>query len=335
MRPLGSQRAQTLTLLLSVSLWRLFPCASSAQNVRVIELNNGNRLQGEILTEKDDHFIVDFGYDLAILRLPKEYVASVRDATDEDANSPSGSTGAPDTIFNLAPPGAPKLRGERLFQKVNTSVVRVETPRAGGSGFFVSSDGYLVTNFHVVEQESEIAVEVIQGSGAGQDRLRFDGVRIVALNKLQDLALLKIDTATPSFSPVQIGPFNRVEAGERVYALGNPYGNERSLTSGSISSKVRPIGGQLYMQTDAAINPGNSGGPLFNQRGEVIGVVTLKHNLAEGVGYAIPSSTVVNFLSYREAYAYGSDNPNNPYQYLDPPMRTQGAPDPATSALER
>ena len=321
MFPRGRRIAPTARLALAVALCQSVIGVDAADAGRVIQLLNGNRLEAELLSEKEDELIIDFGYDLDILRLPKEYIASVTDRSAEGTNEGIQDGQVNEDIFSIASVGAAGLRGERLFQEVNNSVVQVETPRAGGSGFFISADGYLVSNFHVVERETEIAVEVVEGEGANQKRRRFDDVKIVALNKLQDLALLKIDTEDMTFRPVPIGPFDRVDAGERVYALGNPYGNERSLTSGTISSKFRPIAGQLYLQTDAAINPGNSGGPLFNQRGEVIGVVTLKNDFAEGLGFAIPSSTLITFLQSREAYAYGSDNPNNPYRYLDPPMR--------------
>jgi serine protease Do len=79
--------------------------------------------------------------------------------------------------------------------------------------------------------------------------------------------------------------------------------------------------GELYLQTTAQINPGNSGGPLFNMSGEVIGVTNMKIALGEGLGFAIPSEAVRFFLDHRDAYAYSTDNPSNPYRYLEPPSR--------------
>ena len=84
--------------------------------------------------------------------------------------------------------------------------------------------------------------------------------------------------------------------------------------------------GELYLQTTAQINPGNSGGPLFNLAGEVVGVTNMKITFGEGLGFAIPVELVKNFLDHRDAFAYSTDNPNNPYRYLEPPSRTKTRP---------
>ncbi len=94
------------------------------------------------------------------------------------------------------------------------------------------------------------------------------------------------------------------------------------MTQGILSTKTREFEGTLYLQTTAQINPGNSGGPLFNLRGEVVGVTNMKITFGEGLGFAIPVEAVKYFLNHREAFAYDNDNPSNPYRYLDPPNRT-------------
>jgi len=99
-----------------------------------------------------------------------------------------------------------------------------------------------------------------------------------------------------------------------------------------VSTKTRPMQGDLYLQTTAQINPGNSGGPLFNSRGEVIGVTNMKITAGEGLGFAIPAETLRYFLNHRDAYAYDNDNPANPYRYLDPPRRLKSAPATAGNA---
>src|SRR5262249_22453606 len=109
--------------------------------------------------------------------------------------------------------------------------------------------------------------------------------------------------------------------GERVFAIGSPLGLERTVTEGILSTKTRQMQGGLYLQTTAQINPGNSGGPLFNLRGEVIGVTNMKPAFGEGIGLAIPVGAVKYFLNPLDAYAYDNDNPNNPYRYLQPPSR--------------
>ena len=108
-----------------------------------------------------------------------------------------------------------------------------------------------------------------------------------------------------------------------MFAIGSPLGLERTVTEGIVSTKTRPMQGELYLQTTAQINPGNSGGPLFNLQGEVVGVTNMKITFGEGLGFAIPVVAVKYFLEHRDAYAYDNDNPSNPYRYLEPPNRAQ------------
>jgi serine protease Do len=117
--------------------------------------------------------------------------------------------------------------------------------------------------------------------------------------------------------------------GDRVFAIGSPLGLERTVTEGIMSTKTRQMQGTLYLQTTAQINPGNSGGPLFNLRGEVVGVTNMKITFGEGLGFAIPIEVVKHFLNHRDAYAYDNDNPSNAYRYLEPPSRMK-QPVPAT-----
>jgi serine protease Do len=148
----------------------------------------------------------------------------------------------------------------------------------------------------------------------------------VAMNKFQDLALLKIeDNDAPKFVKVNLGDSDSLSAGERVFAVGSPLGLERTVTEGIVSTTTRQFQGGLYIQTTAQINPGNSGGPLFNLRGEVMGVANMKIMFGEGIGFAIPVDDVKTFLKHRDAYAYDNDNPSNPYRYLEPPSRLKQA----------
>src|SRR5437867_2110260 len=142
------------------------------------------------------------------------------------------------------------------------------------------------------------------------------------MNKFQDLALLKIDDKdAPVFSRVMLGDADALAVGERVFAIGSPLGLERTVTEGILSTKTREFQGSLYLQTTAQINPGNSGGPLFNMRGEVIGVTNMKLAFGEGLGFAIPVENVKYFLQHRDSFAYDNDNPSNPYRDLAPPGR--------------
>lgn len=151
-----------------------------------------------------------------------------------------------------------------------------------GSGFILSTDGYILTNNHVVRKAEEI--EVILQSG---DRY---SAGIVGKDPKTDLALLKIEAEKP-LPAVRMGDSSTLEIGDRVLAIGNPFGLGHTVTAGIVSAKGRALGiGQYdnFIQTDAAINPGNSGGPLFNFEGEVVGVNTAVIARGQGLGFAIP-----------------------------------------------
>ena len=153
-----------------------------------------------------------------------------------------------------------------------------------GSGFILSTDGYILTNNHVVRKAEEI--EVILQSG---DRY---SAGIVGKDPKTDLALLKIEAEKP-LPAVRMGDSSALEIGDRVLAIGNPFGLGHTVTAGIVSAKGRALGiGQYdnFIQTDAAINPGNSGGPLFNFDGEVVGVNTAVIARGQGLGFAIPIS---------------------------------------------
>jgi serine protease Do len=153
-----------------------------------------------------------------------------------------------------------------------------------GSGFVISSDGYLLTCAHVVEGASEIVVRLA-------DRREFHA-RLVGADRRSDIALLKIDAA--NLHPVVIGDPRRLRVGDWVLAIGAPFGFDSSATSGIISAKGRSLPNENYvsfLQTDVAINPGNSGGPLFDLKGEVVGVnsqIYSRTGAFMGVSFAIP-----------------------------------------------
>ena len=183
-----------------------------------------------------------------------------------------------------------------------------------------------MTNFHVIEGETKISVEVYHQKAGQLERKSYKDVKIIAMNKFEDLALLKIeDKDAPKFVRVLIGDSDALSVGERVFAIGSPLGLERTVTEGILSTKTRQLQGELYLQTTAQINPGNSGGPLFNLSGEVVGVTNMKITFGEGLGFAIPVNAVKFFLDHRDAFAYASDNPSNPYRYLEPPSRTKNS----------
>ncbi|PYK58327.1 MAG: peptidase S1, partial [Verrucomicrobia bacterium] len=227
-------------------------------------------------------------------------------------------------LFQSAAVALPERSVRELVGQLGAAVVQVRTPSGLGSGFIINEEGYLITNFHVIENETQISVEVYHQKSGQLERKSYKHVKIIAINKFSDLALLKIeDQDAPGFSKVLLGDSDALSVGERVFAIGSPMGLERTVTEGIISTKTRPMQGELYLQTTAQINPGNSGGPLFDLRGEVVGVTNMKITFGEGLGFAIPAEAVKYFLQHRDAYAYDNDNPSNPYRYLEPPSRAQ------------
>jgi S1-C subfamily serine protease len=189
--------------------------------------------------------------------------------------------------------GTPTRGVSDLVKQIGEAVVQVRTPGGLGSGFFINADGYLITNFHVIEGETEISVEVYHQTDGQLDRETYKQVKIIAINKFHDLALLHIeDKNAPKFKYVTLGNSDALTVGDAVFAIGSPLGLERTVTSGILSTKTRELEGQLYLQTSAQINPGNSGGPLFNLAGEVVGVTNMKITFGEGLGFAIPAELV-------------------------------------------
>ena len=160
-----------------------------------------------------------------------------------------------------------------------------------GSGFIFSEDGYIITNNHVVEQATDI--KVILQNGDSYD------AEIIGTDPKSDLALLKIESKS-KLPAVRFGNSDRLEIGDWVLAIGNPFGLGHTVTAGIISAKGRSLGLGSYddfLQTDAAINPGNSGGPLFNFNGEVIGVNSAIIAGGQGIGFAIPINMTKNVVS--------------------------------------
>lgn len=304
-------------------------CALTIPGARsdVIRLKDLGALQGTILAEKTDLIAIDVGY--TVLSVPRGEIIAIERGTDLD-DTPDQTTGAAggdqpgaDGLYRIAGHEARELPVRDLVLDLGESVVQVKTPGGLGSGFFINEDGSLITNFHVIEGETRISVEVYHQSERGLERRTYKDVRIIALNKFADLALLRIeDEGAPAFEPVPIGDTDRLSVGDRVFAIGSPLGLERTVTEGILSTKTRLIEGALYLQTNAQINPGNSGGPLFNLRGQVVGVTNMKLMFGEGLGFAIPAATVRHFLDHRDAYAYDNDNPSNAYRYLEPPGKT-------------
>ena len=308
--------------------------ASTTAFAETLELRDEALIKGRIVAEKAEHVAVDVGY--TILMVPRDAISRiVTPKTETEEKEPKGENTIPPASAELAGglyqnPGA--LRKEstvrELVATLGEAVVQVRTPSGLGSGFFLNEEGFLITNFHVIESETQISIEVYHNRNGQLDRRTYKQVRIVAINKFADLALLKVeDDEAPKFSWVLLGDSDALSVGDRVFAIGSPLGLERTVTEGILSTKTRQIAGELYMQTTTQINPGNSGGPLFNLKGEVVGVNNMKLQFSEGLGFAIPVETVKHFLDHRDAFAYDNDNPSNPFRYLEPPSRVLHKPE--------
>lgn len=303
-----------------------------------IQLRDKSAVTGRILAEKTEQVFVDLGY--TVIGVPRsEIVRIIRAGEPSSAPKPasqkkpaiaSGAASTPASPgrankglyqVNTAPPQERTVR--ELVAQLGEAVVQVRTPGGLGSGFLLNDEGHLITNFHVIEGETQISIEVYHQRAGQLERRACKQVRIVAMNKFADLALLKIeDKDAPKFASVALGEADALSVGERVFAIGSPLGLERTVTEGILSTKTRQMQGALYLQTTTQINPGNSGGPLFNLRGEVVGVTNMKITFGEGLGFAIPVEQVRFFLEHRDAYAYDAENPSNAYRYLPPPSRT-------------
>jgi serine protease Do len=211
---------------------------------------------------------------------------------------------------------------EQCVAEVSEAVVKVSSPAGMGSGFFINEQGYLITNYHVIEKETKIEVTVFKKVKDGFDKKVFKGVRIEAINPFIDLALLKVEgLGDTQVKFAYLGDIDEIGAGEEVFAIGNPLGLERTVTNGVISTTNRAFEGLIYLQTNAAINPGNSGGPLFNLSGEIIGVTNMGYIFLGGLGFAIPVDYVKHFIDNRDAFTYDKDNPNTGYRYIQPDSR--------------
>jgi S1-C subfamily serine protease len=193
-----------------------------------------------------------------------------------------------------------------LYERVSPSVVHVisrqqtvspffglQSREGTGSGFVFDTHGHIVTNLHVIERAE--AVDIVLANGESTS------AQVVGVDRYNDLAVLKIEGYENVIAPLQMGDSTAVRVGQTVVAIGNPFGLERTLTTGTVSALGRRLeteSGTLVgqaIQTDAAINPGNSGGPLLDTRGRVIGINTSINSPSGGsvgIGFAVPSSAI-------------------------------------------
>ncbi|MBB3996553.1 Do family serine endopeptidase [Aureimonas pseudogalii] len=214
---------------------------------------------------------------------------SVRQTANDATNEASPFENLPEghplrRFFEFGNPNGPTMPGQRPEQR--------RRPREGmaqGSGFFISEDGYLVTNNHVVEGGTTYTIVMDDGT-------EYEA-KLIGADSRTDLALLKVDAANVKFTYVDFADDSKVRIGDWVVAVGNPFGLGGSVTSGIVSARGRDIGAGPYddfLQIDAAVNRGNSGGPAFNLQGQVVGINTAIYSPSGGsvgIAFAIPAST--------------------------------------------
>ena len=185
-----------------------------------------------------------------------------------------------------------------IFEKSEESVVQVNVLRGGsdggmGSGFVYSEEGYIITNQHVVKDAKKVTVTFLDGEAYIGD--------VIGTDPDLDIAVVKVSPSNTYLQPITIGDSSELKVGEKIAAIGNPFGLSGSMTSGIVSQIGRLLPQESgysipdVIQTDAAINPGNSGGPLINMKGEVVGINTAIQSITgefSGIGFAVPSNTV-------------------------------------------
>lgn len=295
----------------------IFTSFCTAEKIKV-ELQNGSSISGELIKENADYWIVDLGFDL--IKIPERECLKVTRNLSEESQQVSG-TG--NNLYRQNPRASVQPLGA-LVERLGESVVMIRTPVGLGSGFIVHPDGYVVTNDHVVAGERIISITRFRKEKNELIKENYDNVRIVATGGNIDLALLKIEgqSGRKTFPTVPLGNSNDLRQGERVFAIGSPLGLERSVSEGIVSLRNRIIQSRLHVQTTAEISPGNSGGPLFNYRGQVIGVNNMKvvSSGAEGLGFSIPVRQLKTFLENRDAFAFDPRNPNAGFRYVSPPQ---------------
>ena len=300
-----------------IPLFALF-CASatSAADQVTVTLVGGAKLTATLLRENNDGVVLDLGYD--VLNIPKNRVLDV----SKDEAAAKNETRRDHGIFHtgrLEPADVPEL-----VKRHGDAVVVVKNAVGTGSGFLISKQGHLITNYHVVEGQTKVQVTLFRRTEQGYEKQELKKARILALQPLRDIALLQLDVSELKGElpdPVVINNSDDLRVGDLVFAIGNPLGLERSVTQGIVSSATRTIGHLRLIQTDASINPGNSGGPLFNARGEVVGIVCAGATSFDGLAFGIPANDLVDFLLHRESYLYDAAQPLNGATYLAPPYR--------------
>lgn len=285
-----------------------------------VTLVGGAKVSATLLRENDEGLVLDLGFD--VIRVPAKQVLDIHRDTAPVKSAP---TGRDQGIFTTGRLEAAEV--SELVRRFGDAVVMVKNPMGQGTGFMISRQGHFITNYHVVEKQTKLQVTLFRLTKQGYEKHELKRVKILAFHPLRDIALCQLDlTELPGEppAPLTINDRDDLRVGDLIFAIGNPLGLERSVTQGIVSSTTRKIGHLRLIQTDASINPGNSGGPLFNARGEVVGIVCAGATSFDGLAFGIPANELIDFLVHRDTYLYDPAQPQNGVTYLAPPYR--GAP---------
>jgi serine protease Do len=282
----------------------------------VLKLKGGAWVKGTILKKTKRSVVIDLGYD--VLRIPADEISEVTDRI-------IGTKEVVEQEHELyTAKQADEISTSVGFQDFGEAVVVVRSPGGQGSGFIINKLGYIITNFHVVQGQKHINVTRFIKDERELKRMVHKNVRLVALAPFHDLAVLQIKESIGNLShQMVLSPDDNITVGEKIFVIGNPLGLERSVTEGVVSHANRNFAGKVFLQVDAAINPGNSGGPLFNSRGQVIGVINMGARYMQGLNFAIPIDQVKFLLDHIDAFAYNEANPLSGYVYPHPPPNPQ------------
>jgi serine protease Do len=289
-----------------------------AMDVTRVVLKNGTEMQGQILREREETVLMDLGF--TVLNVPRSEITTLEKVASPD--QPKATLEARGEDIYFIEPGREAMAVEKNVDRVSEAVVQIQTASGLGSGFIINKLGYVVTNQHVIAGEREITVVVYRKRPGGLEKQAFPKVKIIAMNGFLDLAILQIDDPVAETLPfVPMGDSDALTQGQQVFAIGSPLGLERTVSQGIVSVKARETRGAWCIQSTTQINPGNSGGPLFNARGEVVGVNNMKMAGVgvEGLGFSIPANVLKLFLKNRDAFAFDPRNPNAGFRYLAPP----------------
>ena len=241
---------------------------------------------------------------LALVVLSQTLVSPIQAQTPDYRSFSTNDEANNIEVFKRASPSVVYITNSRLVRQSFFNLNPQEVPQGTGSGFVWDDNGYIVTNFHVIQNASRVTVTLQDGSA-------WDAT-LVGVEPDKDLAVLQIEAPPAQLSPLELGDSSLLEVGRKVIAIGNPFGLDTTLTVGVVSALGREINSVTrrqirdVIQTDAAINPGNSGGPLLNSLGQLVGVNTAIYSpsgASSGIGFAIPVNTVKKIVP--ELIQYG------------------------------